>query len=235
MDEIKMAVEQQDEAERILDVVKGLRTWSCNSWRSCWRRNPMASCWRPRSFWCGTARIGSGCDCGRPLWKSGKRGACGSRVNCSECHESAKFVEYRDRDVRTLPRSGRHDRAYYHCGHCGHGCSGPTSLRVFTALRRCLASVFGAFNNQRAGRNAENSGENHVSSEFSQGWPSGLEPPTSGSTIRRSNQLSYDHHRQTQLAEIGCIERGRKVSGHADARKHSPQGTGAGGLTTSQL
>ena len=74
MDEIKMAVEQQDEAERILDVVKGLRTWSCNSWRSCWRRNPMASCWRPRSFWCGTARIGSGCDCGRPLWKSGKKG-----------------------------------------------------------------------------------------------------------------------------------------------------------------
>ena len=45
MDEFKMAVEQQDEAERILDVVKGLRAWSCNSWRSCWRRIPMASCW----------------------------------------------------------------------------------------------------------------------------------------------------------------------------------------------
>ena len=163
MGEIKMAVEQQGEAERILDVVKGLRAWSCSSWRSCWRRIPMASCWRPRSFWCGTVRIGSGCDCGRPLWRSGKKGACGSRAICSECHESAKFVEYRDRDVRTLLESGRHDRAYYHSGHCGHGCSGPTSLKVFTALRRCLASVFGAFNNpathpsnQRSGNELRN-------------------------------------------------------------------------------
>ena len=40
---------------------------------------------------------------------------------CSQCHESAKFVEYRDSGVRTLLGSGRHDRAYYHCGHCGHG------------------------------------------------------------------------------------------------------------------
>ena len=26
------------------------------------------------------------------------------------------------------------------------------------------------------------------------GWVRGFEPPTSGSTIRRSNQLSYTHH-----------------------------------------
>ena len=40
---------------------------------------------------------------------------------CPECHESAKFVEHRDSGVRTLLGAGRHDRAYYHCGHCGHG------------------------------------------------------------------------------------------------------------------
>ena len=66
------------------------------------------------------------------------------------------------------------------------------------------------------------------------GWPSGLEPPTSGSTIRRSNQLSYDHHRQTRLVEIGCVERGRKVSGEADARKHASHRTGTSGFSSNR-
>ena len=30
---------------------------------------------------------------------------------------------------------------------------------------------------------------------FFSGWMSGIEPPTSGTTIRRSNQLSYTHQR----------------------------------------
>lgn len=41
---------------------------------------------------------------------------------CPECHELAKFVEYRGSGLRTLMGCGRHDRVYYHCGHCGRGC-----------------------------------------------------------------------------------------------------------------
>ncbi len=32
--------------------------------------------------------------------------------------------------------------------------------------------------------------------EKSMGWMTGFEPATSGSTIRRSNQLSYTHHEE---------------------------------------
>ena len=33
-------------------------------------------------------------------------------------------------------------------------------------------------------------------SEEEMGWMTGFEPATSGSTIRRSNQLSYTHHEE---------------------------------------
>jgi len=42
-------------------------------------------------------------------------------VTCPHCHESAKFVEYRDRGLHTLLGSGRHERVYYHCSHCHQG------------------------------------------------------------------------------------------------------------------
>ena len=39
------------------------------------------------------------------------------------------------------------------------------------------------------------------------GWMRGFEPPTSGSTIRRSNQLTYTHHQDRKNAEIDSIKR----------------------------
>ena len=34
------------------------------------------------------------------------------------------------------------------------------------------------------------------------GWMTGFEPATSGSTIRRSNQLSYTHHEKEQRYQV---------------------------------
>ena len=39
------------------------------------------------------------------------------------------------------------------------------------------------------------------------GWMTGFEPATSGSTIRRSNQLSYTHHVQEQVKK-GDLNKG---------------------------
>ena len=43
------------------------------------------------------------------------------------------------------------------------------------------------------------------------GWVTGLEPATSGTTIRRSNQLSYTHHQSIELR--------LKAKGKAEPRK----------------
>ena len=132
-------------------------------------------------------------------------------------------------ESQTMRATGTTDRAAEDFS-CTKSCTRPAEITPFQPLSTVPMATIG--DSRQTKENPQFPAGNEG---FSEGWPSGLEPPTSGSTIRRSNQLSYDHHRQTQLAEIGCIERGRKVSGHADARKHSPQGTGAGGLTTSQL
>ena len=39
------------------------------------------------------------------------------------------------------------------------------------------------------------------------GWMTGFEPATSGSTIRRSNQLSYTHHMREHLG-TGILAKG---------------------------
>ena len=39
------------------------------------------------------------------------------------------------------------------------------------------------------------------------GWMTGFEPATSGSTIRRSNQLSYTHHAEKKL-DTGSVTEG---------------------------
>jgi hypothetical protein len=42
-------------------------------------------------------------------------------MSCPHCHESARFVEYRPKTVRSLVGDFPLDRAYYHCRACGHG------------------------------------------------------------------------------------------------------------------
>ena len=57
----------------------------------------------------------------KPLWRSGKKGSRGSRVNCPHCHESAKFVDYRSTSATTLAGRVQYARAYDHCDHCQEG------------------------------------------------------------------------------------------------------------------
>ncbi len=40
---------------------------------------------------------------------------------CPHCSASARFVEYREKDIVSLLGTVRFSRCYYHCGHCHHG------------------------------------------------------------------------------------------------------------------
>ena len=42
-------------------------------------------------------------------------------MTCPYCHESAKFIDYRDSGLHTLLGNGRHDRVDDHCDHCHQG------------------------------------------------------------------------------------------------------------------
>jgi hypothetical protein len=42
-------------------------------------------------------------------------------MNCPHCGASARFVEYREKDIVSLLGTVRFSRCYYHCGHCHHG------------------------------------------------------------------------------------------------------------------
>jgi hypothetical protein len=42
-------------------------------------------------------------------------------MSCPHCQESARFVEYRFKNVVSLVGEMRLSRPYYHCKHCGHG------------------------------------------------------------------------------------------------------------------
>ncbi len=42
-------------------------------------------------------------------------------MTCPHCGESAKFVEYREKDIVSLLGTVRFSRSYYHCSHCHHG------------------------------------------------------------------------------------------------------------------
>jgi hypothetical protein len=43
-------------------------------------------------------------------------------MTCPHCSESARFVEYRPKEVIGVLGEMRLDRGYYHCKHCHHGC-----------------------------------------------------------------------------------------------------------------
>lgn len=57
----------------------------------------------------------------RPLWRSGKKGYCGSSCVCPHCGGDAAFKGYASKTVMSLLGSIKYPRAYYYCDHCPHG------------------------------------------------------------------------------------------------------------------
>ena len=75
---------------------------------------------------------------------------------------------------------------------CTNGCTRPAEITPFQPLSTVPMSSIG--DSRQAQENPQFPAGNEG---FSQGWPSGLEPPTSGSTIRR-------HIHQTNEAATSC-------------------------------
>jgi len=56
-------------------------------------------------------------------------------MSCPHCQESARFVEYRPKNIVSLVGTMRLSRPYYHCAHCGQGHLPWDLLLRLTSLR----------------------------------------------------------------------------------------------------
>ena len=89
----------------------------------------------------------------------------------------------------TYAGSLRESKNIRECGRCQH-LGEPAKRRLGVGVRGALVSW--------------------LDQPLSEGWATGIEPATSGTTIRRSNQLSYAHH---------PCKLGLKTKGKQEARK----------------